>query len=451
MQKDVWNIEQELPTLEVEAYSKGRANLYFHKLSLPWFKQLTKLAVLVKISTRGWGLRIITSILGTANRFCEWLVEHGYVMPSALRMATLQEWALQAKVSQKTLLQMLLNVLYKLNCLPFQVIWKNKKKHERGQTISENVKQQLDTAFEELDAPIYLIFKLHEALATRSIELSRIPLNCLREREGKMRILVPTGKQDSSLQEQDLPAELTTLVKQQQQFIREKFSNDFSWLFANWKRKLQGPSPSWPPIFVYKEEQVQLINRKLNKLLKQIIKENNIQNQDGQYAHITTHQFRRTYGTVAYRMGKRTDQIKHGLRHLNHDMQDAYVFFTPQEQEKKIKVFVNQSGQRIVYKIDTNQEVLRREWQLRQTELGLCLRPSIIKDCEYEHICLGCNYAHYTSEHLPLLRELREKNQQLLTIALETNQADSRRAHSARQQINTLSGIIVQLEQEIEG
>ena len=50
-------------------------------------------------------------------------------------------------------------------------------------------------------------------------------------------------------------------------------------------------------------------------------------------------------------MGKRTDQIRHGLRHLNDNMQDAYVILTPQEQEKKIKAFVNKNGQQVVYQM----------------------------------------------------------------------------------------------------
>ncbi|KAI9129582.1 site-specific integrase (plasmid) [Acaryochloris sp. CCMEE 5410] len=451
MQKDVWNIKQDLPTLAAEMYSRGCTNLYFQGLSLPWLKQLTKLAVLVKASTRSWGLGIIPGILGTAKKFCLWLVERGYIMPSALKLATLQEWAQQAQSSQKNRLQMLMSVLYKLGCIPFQIIWKKKSSHTHGQTISEGVKQQLDEAFEKFDAPIYLIFKLHEALATRSVELSRIPLNCLRQRGRTMRIRVPTGKQDNSLQEQDLPKELVSLVEQQQMFIREQFGDSFPWLFSNWHHKLQGSSPTWPPSLIYKEEQLKLPSIKLNKLLAQLIKHNNIRTQDGQLVHVTTHQFRRTYGTVAYRMGKRTDQIKHGLRHLNEDMQDAYVILTPQEQEKKIKVFVNQNGKQIVYQTDKNQELLRREWQLRQTELGLCLRPNIIQDCEFEHICLGCSYAHYTSEHLPKLRKLKESNQQLLTKALKAGHSNSRRAHSARQQVNILGRIITHIEQVEEG
>lgn len=446
MQKDIWNIKHDFPHLLVQAHIKGSANLYFQGLQLPWLKQLAKLAILVKLSTRDWGLGMSLRVLGTTKKFCSWLVERGYVMPSALRLETVQQWAIQAKFSQKSMLQMLLNVLYKLDCIPFQVAWKSQESRKHGEIISEDIKHQLDEAFRQFDAPIYLIFKLHAALATRSIELSKIPQSCLRQREGIMRIQIPTGKQDDSMQEQDLPEELVPLVEQQQAFVRKLFGDDFPWLFSNWHHKLQGHHPRWPPILVYRREQISQPSVRMNKLLAQLIKQNDIRTRGGQLAHVTTHQFRRTYGTVASRMGKRTDQIRHGLRHLNDDMQDAYVLLTPQEQEKKIKVFTNRNGQQIVYRTDENQEVLRREWQLRQTELGLCSRPSIIQDCEFEHICLGCDYAHYTFEHLPKLRKLKESNQQLLAKALKAGQSDSRRAHSARQQVNILSKIILQIE-----
>ena len=263
MQKDIWKIKYDLPTLSAESHIKGIANLYFQELSLPWLKQLTKLAVLVKVSTRGWKLEIILSIIRATKNFCKWLVERGYVMPSALRMEILQQWAQQANSSHKHRLQMLLSVLYNLGCITFNVRWKRNDIGKRGQTIPEEVKQQLDEAFKQLDAPIYLIFKLHAALGTRSIELSKIPLNCLRQREGIMLIRLPTGKQNDSLLEQALPDELVSLVKYQQTWVRKQFGDDFPWLFSNWRQKLQGSSPNWPPLFLYREEQLALAKFKL--------------------------------------------------------------------------------------------------------------------------------------------------------------------------------------------
>lgn len=451
MQKDVWNVESDLPVLAAEASITNRANLYFSKLTLPWLKQLTKLSILVKTSTRGWRLGILRSILYTTKKFCDWLVEQGYVMPSALTLGTVQRWAQQAQSHDKKNLQILLNVLRKLGCIHFQVIWKRSEINKSGQTIPEEIKQQLDEALKSLDDPIYLIFKLHAALATRSIELSKLPSNCLRQREQVTRIRIPTGKQDDAFREQDLPEELIPLVEQQQAFVRKQFGHNFPWLFPNWHHEFQGSIPSWPPLLIYRPEQLRRSGTKLNKLLRDLIKQNSIRTHDGQLAHVTTHQFRRTYGTVAYRMGKRTDQIRNGLRHLNDDMQDAYVISTPREREKKIKTFVNKNGKQVIYKTDRDRELLRREWQLRQTELGLCLRPDIIKDCEFEHICLGCEHAHYTSAHLPQLQKLREQNQQLLTHSLESGQANSRRANSARQQIDILSTIIAHTQQAAAG
>lgn len=281
MQKDVWNIEHDLPVLAAEASITNRANLYFSKLSLPWLKQLTKLSVLVKTSTRGWRLGILRSILYTTKKFCDWLVEQGYVMPSALTLGTVQRWAQQAQSRDKNHLQMLLSVFHKLGCIHFQVIWKRSEISKPGRTIPEEIKQQLDEALKSLDDPLYLIFKLHAALATRSIELSKLPLNCLRQRKQVTRIRIPTGKQNDAVREQDLPEELIPLVEQQQAFVRKQFGRDFPWLFPNWHHKLQGSFPSWPPLLIYRREQLKRPGTKLNKLLRNLVKQNNIRTHDG--------------------------------------------------------------------------------------------------------------------------------------------------------------------------
>jgi hypothetical protein len=207
----------------------------------------------------------------------------------------------------------------------------------------------------------------------------------------------------------------------------------------------------FPPVFEYHKEQLKRVNIKLNNLLKRLIKYNNIRTFDGSLAHVTSHQFRHTYGTVANRMGKRPDQIKYGLRHVNLDMQDVYVEVTPQEQEKNIqRILINKDGQQIIYKTDRDREVIRREWQVRQIELGLCGRPNILKDCQDEYICLGCQYAYYSSEHLSQLLELRKNSQNLLDKANGIGQSDSRRAHSARQHIEILNRIISELQKDVK-
>jgi hypothetical protein len=200
-------------------------------------------------------------------------------------------------------------------------------------------------------------------------------------------------------------------------------------------------------VYDFFPEQLKNCSPKLNRIIGNIIRENNICHQNGQLAHITTHDFRRSYATVADRMGKRPDQIQHGLRHLNLDMQDSYVNVPPQEQEKRIKrTLVNKDGEIQTYKTDQDAETLRIEWKLRQVENGICTRPNIMNECEYEYVCLGCDYVRFSQEHLPKLLEVRKNNLELLNKCIEQGLTDSRRANSIRQLLDILSKIIHSLE-----
>ncbi|MEH2153257.1 tyrosine-type recombinase/integrase [Nostoc sp.] len=455
LQRDVWNIEQDLPLLREQAYRKGRKTINFEGIVLEWLKELIKLAVLVAVGNRHWGLNYLTSIISTGKNFSIWLVNQGYITLSVLDSQVVSEWAETATQSQKANLSGLFYVLNELSCIQFKIqINQQCNKHsEPPQIIPEEVKHKIDLALEQLDKPIYLIFKLHEGLGTRCTELAKIPLNCLRNREGIHRIRLCTGKQNDIEQEQDIPEEFIPLVHQQQAFVREHFGDTFPWLFPNWSSRRPGFNgkgcKGWPLIFKYHPEQIKQVYIKLNQLLKSLIKENDIRTNDGNLAHITTHMFRRTYATVADRMGKRPDLIQHGLRHTNSDMQDSYVYVSPQQQEKRIhRVLVNKDGERTtIYSTDQDSEFIRKEWTARQVELGLCTRPSIQDECKNEYVCLGCKHIRFTQEHLLKLIEIKQTNQRLLDKCMENNQSDSRRANSARKFIHILNPIIANLQQ----
>jgi integrase len=450
LERDIWDIRQDLPPLAEDAQIQARRTISFEAISLPWLKELTKLAVLVAVGNRRWKLSRLICIVGATANFSKWLVEHGYITPSLLTLEIVQQWAQDKFTGQLVGLSGLLYVLRQLGCIQFQVTYlrSNQTKHPR--IIPEEVKYKLDIALEQLDKPIYLVFKLHAALGTRSSEIPKIPIDCLRWREGIPRIRLCTGKQDNSKQEQDLPEELVALVKQQQVFVRQEFGESFPWLFPNWVWVEKGfQRKAWPPTFQYCREQLKKLGGKLNKLLTRLIEKNDIRTNDGSLAHVTTHMYRRTYATIADRMGKRPDQIQHGLRHANPDMQDSYVYVLPQEQEKHIeRVLVDKEGRHTVYPTDQDSEFLRKEWGARQVELGLCTRPNIIKECEFEYVCLGCEHIRFAHEHLSQLLQIRETNQMLLERCLEAGQSDSRRAHSARQFISILNTIIAGLQTE---
>jgi len=377
LSKDIWIIQRDLPAFAEDAHIYGIKNLSFVAISLPWLKELTKLAVLVAIGNQRWSLLRVRAVLTSTRSFNAWLVEQGYISSSALNAQVVQQWKQENINEQNTGFSGLLYVLRQLGCIQFQVKSSQHKKLRYPKTIPEEVKHKLDVALEQLDKPVYLAFKLHAALGTRSSEIPKIPLNCLRWREGIPRIRLCTGKQDNSKQEQDLPKEMVLLVQQQQAFVRQKFG-DFPWLFPNWKwSRTRFKGVSWPPTFDYYQEQLVQVSVKLNTLLKWLIKENGIRTHDGSMAFVTTHMYRRTYATVADCMGKRPDQIQHGLRHTNPNMQDSYVYVSPQKQEKRIeRVLVDKNGRRTFFPTDQDNEFLHREWAARQVELGICIRPS---------------------------------------------------------------------------
>ena len=450
LERDIWDIRQDLPPLAEAAQITTRKTISFETISLLWLKELTKLAVLVAVGNRRWGLSRLNSVLSATADFSKWLVEQGYVTSSFLTLQIVEQWAQDKSVDQVNSLSGLLSVLRQLGFIQFRVSYLRHNPTKQIRIIPEEVKYKLDIALEQLDKPIYLVFKLHAALGTRSSEIPKIPLDCLRWREGVPRIRLCTGKQDNSKQEQDLPEELVSLVQQQQVFVRQELGENFPWLFPNWVWKTGGfqQGASLLPIFEYRKEQLKL-GKKLNLLLKRLIENNNIRTHDGSLAHVTTHMYRRTYATIADRMGKRPDQIQHGLRHANPDMQDSYVYVLPGEQEKNIeRVLVDKDGERTVYRTDQDSKFLHTEWRNRQVELGLCTRPNIIKDCEFEYVCLGCKHIRFAHEHLSQLLQVRETNQKLLDRCLEAGQSDSRRAHSASQFISTLDTIIAGLQAE---
>ncbi|MHC5722555.1 MAG: hypothetical protein ACYTXY_00040 [Nostoc sp.] len=453
LQRDIWNVEQDLPLLREQAHIRARKTINFQGITLDWLKDLLKLAALIAVGNRRWSLSRLLGIISAVNKFSVWLVNQGYVTLSVLNPQVVQKWAESVTINEKNAVSGFLSVVNELGCIQFQIQWssQSKKQAKSPNIIPEEVKHKIDLALEQLDKPIYLIFKLHEALGTRSMELAKIPLDCLRRRKEVHRIRLCTGKQNDIEQEQDIPEELIPLVHQQQAFVREHFGDTFPWLFPNWRTRRPGFSvKGWPPIFEYRQEQIILVGHKLNQLLKSLIEENDIRTNDGKLPYVTTHMFRRTYATVADRMGKRPDLIKHGLRHTNPDMQDSYVYVSPQEQEKRIeRVLVNKDGERTaIYSTDQDNEFIREEWTARQVELGLCTRSEIrFKECEYEYVCLGCEHIRFSQEHLLKLIEIEQANQQLLDKCLENNQSDSRRANSARQFINILKPIIVSLQQ----
>ena len=165
LQRDIWNIEQDLPLLKEEAHIRGHKNINFQRITLEWLKDLLKLAALIAVGNRRWGLNRLSTIIHGVNKFSVWLVNQGYVTVSALNYQVVQKWAETVSGVEKGAVLGLLSVLKELGCIQFQtqIQWSSQsnKQTKSPNIIIEEVKHKIDLALEELDKPIYLIFKLH--------------------------------------------------------------------------------------------------------------------------------------------------------------------------------------------------------------------------------------------------------------------------------------------------
>jgi hypothetical protein len=112
LKKDIWKIAKDLPALAEEAHITGRTTISFQEISLLWLKDLTKLAIMVKVSVRRWGLSRVKSLLTAVRNFNLWLLENGYVMPSSLTAQVVQQWGMGRPDTERKALQQLLKVLF---------------------------------------------------------------------------------------------------------------------------------------------------------------------------------------------------------------------------------------------------------------------------------------------------------------------------------------------------
>jgi len=224
LRRDRWDIRSDLLPLAEEAQIIGRQTIWFGSISLLWLKDLTKLATLIAVANRRWSLSSLSCILSSIKDFASWFQAQGYITPSALSSGVVQQWGHNRSCNQKKRFNGLLSMFQQLGCINFRMQSEKAQRPMYPQTILEEVKEKLDLALMTLEPPIYLAFKLHETLGTRSIEIAKLPLNCLRLREGVHRVRILTGKQNDSQQEQDLPNELVSLVQSHQVFVRGKDS-----------------------------------------------------------------------------------------------------------------------------------------------------------------------------------------------------------------------------------
>ncbi len=255
-------------------------------------------------------------------------------------------------------------------------------------------------------------------------ELCNIPLDCLRQRGEQWRIRFTTEKYDV---EDELPVvlpELVAVIKEQQEYIRQYFGENFDKLFCANKGRACGRDAQgrWRFLPTPKVMASDSFNDWLNKLAK----EYDIRTKEGELWHFQSHQFRRTIATVMANAGVRDLIIQKYLRHRSPDMQRHYTHLLEQvlgdEFEKLIrdKKYVDITGNVIAYYKPTNPvtELLRLRMHQITTQYGECHRPNLKAPCPTINSCFRCKHWRTSTDDLPYLKDDLKRIEEELQIAI---------------------------------
>ena len=413
LKKNVWRTIEDLG-LSVNQHTKV-LTINFEKIEQDWLKLLVKLYVLVR-SQRRLSARYIKSHVHYLARFSQFLKQQSIFTSEQINNQLLEEFDYYLKslrLSEKTIaaqyitLRSFFEICRQEEWLNINTYWfKGRTKRSIPNNheivyIPEEVWQQLEEHLSDLPEPFQRMVLIIRATGLRIGELLNLPLDCLRKREKQWRLRFLTQKYKV---EDELPicVELVTIIREQQEYIREHFGNSYNNLFgSSVAGRCYKPAPRIMKIDTF--------HRWLNKLGQA----HNICTKEGKLWHFQSHQFRRTVGTVMENAGVRGLIIQKYLRHRSPEMQNYYKHLMKevlgreyQELMKETK-YVNSTGKLVATHKPQNPitEMVRRKMYQITTQYGECHRPILKSPCQTVNACWRCEHWRTSTDDLDYLKK----------------------------------------------
>lgn len=200
----------------------------------------------------------------------------------------------------------------------------------------------------------------------------------------------------------------TTCRLEQQKYIREQFGDSYNNLFCS---NNGGQNFKFIPI-----DRIMVVNT-FNRWLNKLAEEYNICSKNGKVWYFTSHQFRRTVGTIMTNAGVRDLIIQKYLRHRNPDMQKHYkhllkeVIGEEYQELTKEKNFVNIEGK--IVSTHKPQDAIEEYMRIRllqiTTQQGECHRSNLKKPCPTVNGCWRCEDWMTSEKDVPYLKEDLER------------------------------------------
>lgn len=417
LNKEVWKIKEDLGLDTLE--HRKVLTIRFYKIETLWLKLLTKLYIIRRAKLK-FSSQHIRDEVSTFRKFSKFLRLKGVKNVKYIDNELLEQfdyWIRSTGVKEKTIihsyqaLDNLFTVCRIEGWSDINTFWfKGKKKVIRPKNddinyIPEEVWNQLEEKLNYFPEPMQRKVLVIRTLGLRIGELLNLPFDCLRKRGNQWRLrLKETEKFGIEGDEIPIPLSLVLIIKEQQKYIRNNLDNSYNKLFCS---NNNGNNFDFRPIA--RVMGCNTFNRWLNKLAE----EQHICSQNGELWHFSSHQFRRTVGTIMTNAGIRDLIIQKYLRHRNPDMQRYYKHLLKQvigdEYQELIeeKNFVNIEGKVVsTHKPqDAIEEYMRQRMHQITTQQGGCHRSNLKKPCPTVNGCWRCEDWMTSEKDLPYLQQ----------------------------------------------
>ena len=423
LQKDIWLTKEDLG-LEIHEHHKV-LTLNFSQISQSWLKVLVQFFILTRAN-------VITSPdtlqheIGHLNRLSKFLDEKYISSPKYINSQLFEEFDNWIRSKKKKLSERTISLHYTTfsnfftTCrleqwLEINTYWfkgktskHTKVKNDEINYIPEEIWNQLEENLHHFPEPMQRKVLIIRTLGLRIGELLNLPFNCLRKRGNQWRLRLKETEKFKIEDELPVPLDLVPVIKEQQKYIREQFGDSYNNLFCS---NNGGQNFKFIPI-----DRIMVVNT-FNRWLNKLAEEYNICSKNGKVWYFTSHQFRRTVGTIMTNAGVRDLIIQKYLRHRNPDMQKHYkhllkeVIGEEYQELTKEKNFVNIEGK--IVSTHKPQDAIEEYMRIRllqiTTQQGECHRSNLKKPCPTVNGCWRCEDWMTSEKDVPYLKEDLER------------------------------------------
>ena len=401
IKKDIWRTKEDLG-LEFQEHNKI-VTINFRKINPQWLKLLSKLYILKRASQK-ISIDYLRINLVYLRKFAKFFQEKGFSKSSQIDNKLFEEfesWINLTKLKETsisncyTVLTSFFDICRLEGWLDIDTYWFRgrkkaiKLKNNKINYLPEEVWNQLEDNLGYLPKPMQRKILIIRTLGLRIGELLNLPLDCLRKRENRWRLRLKETEKFKIEDELPIPEDLVLIIKEQQEYIQKNLGANYQKLFCG-----SNYSKGFKFTPVARVMSVYSFNNWLNRLAKQY----NICSKNGQIWHFTSHQFRRTVGTILTNAGVRDLIIQKYLRHRNPDMQKHYKYLLKEvigdeyQELTKEKNLVNIEGKVIATHkpSDAIEEYIRLKLHQITTQQGECHRSNLKKPCPTVNGCWRC-------------------------------------------------------------